>query len=198
MVNEVNYPTAGRNFETLGEDPYLAGQLAAGEVTGVQAEGLIAELKHYIENDFENGRTSTSVEIDDQTLHETELQAFETGINAGAGVGHVLLQPDQRRLRLRQQHHRQDVLREQLASAASCSPTGARCTRPPTWSTATTSSSRQRRGHSNFSVAALTADVTNGTPAVAATADFPAYPAITGAQWKQRARQRRVPDPHRR
>ena len=71
--------TGGRNFETLGEDPYLAGQLVAQEVTGVQGEGLIAELKHYAENDFENGRTSTSVTIDDQTLHETELQAFEAG-----------------------------------------------------------------------------------------------------------------------
>lgn len=85
MVNQVNYPTAGRNFETLGEDPYLASQLVAQEVTGVQSEGLVAELKHYAENDFENGRTSTSVTIDDQTLHETELQAFEAGIRAGAG-----------------------------------------------------------------------------------------------------------------
>ena len=51
----------------------------------MQGEGLIAELKHFIENDFENGRTSTSVAINDQTLHETELQAFETGIDAGAG-----------------------------------------------------------------------------------------------------------------
>ena len=85
MINEVNYPTAGRNFETLGEDPYLASQLVAQEVRGVQGTGMIAELKHFIENDFENGRTSTSVTIDDQTLHETELQAFAAGIAAGAG-----------------------------------------------------------------------------------------------------------------
>ena len=85
MINAVNYATGGRNFETLGEDPYLAGALAAQEVSGVQGEGLIAELKHYIENDFENGRGSTSVAIDDQTVHETELLAFEAGIRAGAG-----------------------------------------------------------------------------------------------------------------
>lgn len=85
MINEVNYPTGGRNFETLGEDPYLAGQLAAQEVAGVQSQGLVAELKHYIENDFENGRNATSVTIDDQTLHETELLAFQAGIEAGAG-----------------------------------------------------------------------------------------------------------------
>ncbi len=86
MINAVNYVTGGRNFETLGEDPYLAGQLVAPEVQGVQGKGMIAEIKHYIENDFENGRTSTSVTIDDQTLHETELQAFEAAIDAGAGA----------------------------------------------------------------------------------------------------------------
>src|SRR5258708_2803922 len=85
MINEVNYLTAGRNFETLGEDPYLASRLVAQEVRGVQSTGMIAELKHFIENDFENGRGSTSVAIDDQTLHETELQAVAAGIAAGAG-----------------------------------------------------------------------------------------------------------------
>ena len=86
MTNAVNYITGGRNFETLGEDPFLAGQLLAPEVQGVQGEGMVAMIKHFIENDFENGRTSTSVKIDDQTLHETELQEFETGVNAGAGA----------------------------------------------------------------------------------------------------------------
>jgi beta-glucosidase len=85
MINQVNYPTAGRNFETLGEDPYLASRLVAQEVQGVQSTGMVAELKHFIENDFENGRGSASVAIDDQTLHETELQAFAAGIAAGAG-----------------------------------------------------------------------------------------------------------------
>lgn len=86
MINQVNFVTGGRNFETLGEDPYLASQLVAAEVTGVQGQGMISEIKHYAENDFENGRTSTSVAIDDQTLHETELQAFRAAIDAGAGA----------------------------------------------------------------------------------------------------------------
>jgi beta-glucosidase len=64
MINQVVVPTAGRNFETLGEDPYLMGQLVAPEVQGVQSQGLIATLKHYAMNDFENGRSSTSVAID--------------------------------------------------------------------------------------------------------------------------------------
>jgi beta-glucosidase len=82
MINQVNDITGGRNFETLGEDPFLEGQLVAPEVQGVQGEGMIAMIKHYIENDFENNRTSTSVTIDEQTLQETELQAFEAGIDA--------------------------------------------------------------------------------------------------------------------
>ena len=86
MINAVNFVTGGRNFETLGEDPYLAGQLVASEVQGVQGRGMIAEIKHYAENDFENGRTSTNVAINDQTLHETELQAFQSAIDAGAGA----------------------------------------------------------------------------------------------------------------
>ena len=85
MINAVNYITGGRNFETLGEDPYLAGELVGPEVKGVQGEGIIAQIKHYITNDFENGRNSTSVKVDPQTLHETDLQAFEAGVKAGAG-----------------------------------------------------------------------------------------------------------------
>ncbi len=182
MVNEVNYPTAGRNFETLGEDPYLAGQIAAGEVTGAQAEGLITELKHYIENDFENGRTSTNVVIDDQTLHETELLAFQTAINAGAGsvmcsynrINYVYGCGNSTTIG--------DVLREQLAFGGFVQSDWGAVHK--TTDLVNGDDIEQPNG-SNFSVAALTADVTNGTPAVAATADYPAYPAITGAQWKQ-------------
>ena len=193
MVNEVNYPTAGRNFETLGEDPYLAGQIAAGEVTGAQAEGLITELKHYIENDFENGRTSTNVVIDDQTLHETELLAFQTAINAGAGsvmcsynrINYVYGCGNSTTIG--------DVLREQLAFGGFVQSDWGAVHK--TTDLVNGDDIEQPNG-SNFSVAALTADVTNGTPAVAATADYPAYPAITGAAMEAGARQRRVPDPH--
>lgn len=86
MINQVAIPTAGRNFETLGEDPYLMAELVAPIVRGVQDQGLIATLKHYAMNDFENGRSSTSVAIDERSLMEMELQAFESGIKAGAGA----------------------------------------------------------------------------------------------------------------
>jgi beta-glucosidase len=86
MINQVAYPTGGRNFETLGEDPFLAGELVAPEVKGVQDEGLIATLKHFAQNDFENARMQTSIAIGEQTLHELELKSFEKGIGAGAGA----------------------------------------------------------------------------------------------------------------
>jgi beta-glucosidase len=86
MINLVTMPTAGRNFETLGEDAFLAGELVAEEVRGVQGEGLIATIKHFAMNDFENARMQTSIAIDEQTLRELELPAFEKGIRAGAGA----------------------------------------------------------------------------------------------------------------
>jgi len=84
MMNTVNVPTAGRNFETTGEDPYLAGEIATQLMTGSQSVGLMATVKHYLDNDFENGRSSTNVLIDERTQHEVELQAFEKALKAGA------------------------------------------------------------------------------------------------------------------
>ncbi len=96
MINQVAFQTAGRNFETLGEDPFLAGELVADETLGVQSEGLIVTLKHMAMNDFENSRTNTAVKLDERMLHELELQAFEKGIEEGhAGLDHVRLQPHQ-------------------------------------------------------------------------------------------------------
>ena len=86
MMNTVNVPTAGRNFETTGEDPYLAGEMAEEMVLGSQSVGFIATVKHYVDNDFENGRNSTSVMIDERTQFEVELQAFEKALKAGAGA----------------------------------------------------------------------------------------------------------------
>lgn len=89
MMNMVNVPTAGRNFETLGEDPYLASEMAVELTLGAQSEGIIATLKHYVDNDFENGRNSTSVYIDEQTQREMELASFEKAIKEG-GAGAVM------------------------------------------------------------------------------------------------------------
>jgi beta-glucosidase len=184
MVNQVNFPTGGRNFETLGEDPYLAGQLAAQEVTGVQSEGLIAELKHYAENDFENGRTSTSVAIDDQTLHETELQAFEAGIKAGAGSVMCSYNRINNIYGCGNDTLLHSILRQQLAFTGFVqSDWGAVHKTTDLYYGTDIEQPANAAGTSSFG-AALQAAVTNGTPAVAATADFPAYPAISASQWK--------------
>jgi beta-glucosidase len=184
MINEVNYPTAGRNFETLGEDPYLASQLVAQEVQGVQGTGMIAELKHFIENDFENGRTSTSVTIDDQTLHETELQAFAAGIQAGAGSVMCSYNRINNIYGCGNETTLQNILRQQLAFTGFVqSDWGAVHKTTDLFYGTDIEQPGNSAGTSNFGTALANA-VTNGTPAVAATADFPAYPAISASQWK--------------
>jgi beta-glucosidase len=184
MVNEVNYPTGGRNFETLGEDPYLASRLVAEEVRGVQGTGMIAELKHFIENDFENGRQSTSVAIDDQTLHETELRAFAAGIRAGAGSVMCSYNRINDLYGCGNPTTLQTVLRQQLAFTGFVqSDWGAVHKTTDLVSGTDIEQPANAAGTSSFGQA-LAAAVTNGTPAVAATADFPAYPAISAARWQ--------------
>lgn len=181
MINEVNFPTGGRNFETLGEDPYLAGQLVAKEVKGAQSQGLITELKHYIENDFENGRGSTSVAIDDQTLHETELLAFQAGIQAGAGSVMCSYNRINNYYGCGNSNTLISILRQQLAFQGFVQ---------SDWGAVHqsynllegTDIEEPRPNH--FSDSTLADAVTNGTPAVPATADYPAEPAISGAKWK--------------
>ncbi len=87
MVNQSTVATAGRNFETLGgEDAFLSGELVENQVEGIQEKGLIATVKHFIMNDFENSRQQTSVKIDERTFHEGELQAFEKAMKANPGA----------------------------------------------------------------------------------------------------------------
>ncbi|NIM50740.1 MAG: prolyl oligopeptidase family serine peptidase [Gemmatimonadales bacterium] len=85
MVNIVRVPEAGRNFETLGEDPLLAARMVAEEVRGIQGESLIATVKHYVANNYERDRTSTSAEVDGRTLSEIYLPGFEAAVDAGVG-----------------------------------------------------------------------------------------------------------------
>jgi beta-glucosidase len=80
------YLCAGRNFETMGEDPYLASQIVGQEVSGIQGEGLIATIKHYVANNQDNNRGGVSANVDEQTLHEMYLTGLEGAINAGSGA----------------------------------------------------------------------------------------------------------------
>lgn len=86
MVNIVRVPQAGRNFETLGEDPLLASAMVASEIGGIQGAGLIATVKHYAANNFERGRQGVDAVVDERTLHEIYLPAFEAAARAGVGA----------------------------------------------------------------------------------------------------------------
>ncbi len=68
----------GRGFNTFGEDPLLTGQTGAAEITGIQSQGEMAQVKHYIAYDGGN-----NVEVDSQTLHEIYLQPFTDAVDAG-------------------------------------------------------------------------------------------------------------------
>ena len=79
-VNIIRNPVGGRNFETYGEDPYLAGQMAIAWINGVQSRGVGASLKHFACNNQEVERFRVSSEVDERTLREIYLPAFEEAV----------------------------------------------------------------------------------------------------------------------
>lgn len=76
-VNMKRTPLGGRNFEYYSEDPYLTGELGASFINGIQSEGVGASLKHFAGNNQEFEKMVTSSEIDERTLREIYLSAFE-------------------------------------------------------------------------------------------------------------------------
>jgi len=79
-VNMKRTPVCGRNFEYFSEDPYLAGELAASFINGVQGKGVGTSLKHYAANNQEYQRMTMSSEVDERTLREIYLPAFEIAV----------------------------------------------------------------------------------------------------------------------
>jgi beta-glucosidase len=85
-VDIARNPLNGRNFEYAGEDPYLAGQAAAGIIRGIQSQHVIATVKHYALNDQETDRTTDSSDASERTMQEIDLPAFEAAVKAGVGA----------------------------------------------------------------------------------------------------------------
>jgi len=79
-ANMKRTPLCGRNFEYFSEDPYLAGEMAVGFIKGVQSEGVGTSLKHFAANNQEYQRSTISSELDERTLREIYLPAFEAAV----------------------------------------------------------------------------------------------------------------------
>lgn len=88
-VNIHRVPMAGRNFESYGEDPFLAARMAVAYILGVQGEGVIATVKHFAANNQEQERNTIDVRVDERTLHEIYFPAFKAAVQE-AGVWSVM------------------------------------------------------------------------------------------------------------
>jgi beta-glucosidase len=84
-MNMMRSPEGGRGWESGGEDPYLTGVLSAETIKGVQSQGVISTAKHYVLNDQELNRSTSSSDADDRTLHEVYLWPFARSVEAGVG-----------------------------------------------------------------------------------------------------------------
>src|SRR6266581_2178064 len=104
-VNIMRTPLGGRTFEGYGEDPWLVGRMAVGWIAGAQSEGVIANVKHFAANNQEGvgpglqgtplgvgvvgDRFTVNAVVDERTLREIYLPAFETAVN-DANVGSIM------------------------------------------------------------------------------------------------------------
>jgi beta-glucosidase len=82
-MNIARIATNGRNFEYFGEDPFLAGKTAAAAIRGIQSNPVLAQAKHYAANNQETQRNTIDARIDERTLREIYLPAFERSIKEG-------------------------------------------------------------------------------------------------------------------
>ncbi len=88
-INLQRSPYGGRHFEAFSEDPLLTGELASEFVRGIQSHGVGATVKHYVANDSETERFTVDVQVDERTLRELYLLAFEAPV-VGAGAWLVM------------------------------------------------------------------------------------------------------------
>ncbi|HXB53862.1 MAG TPA: glycoside hydrolase family 3 C-terminal domain-containing protein [Vicinamibacteria bacterium] len=88
-VNIYRAPMNGRNFEYLGEDPFLGARIAVGYIKGMQAQGVSATIKHYLGNNSDFDRHNVDSVIDERTLREIYLPIFEAAVKE-AHVGAIM------------------------------------------------------------------------------------------------------------
>jgi beta-glucosidase len=81
-INMKRSPLCGRNFEYFSEDPYLAGELGVGIVDGIQSGGVGTSVKHYAANNQESDRLRVDAQVDERTVREIYLPAFERIVTA--------------------------------------------------------------------------------------------------------------------
>jgi beta-glucosidase len=84
-VNLARVPWGGRNFEYLGEDPFLAATMVGPEVAGIQSNNISACVKHYVDNNQEYNRDTVSENVPRRAQVELYYAAFAAAINAGVG-----------------------------------------------------------------------------------------------------------------
>jgi beta-glucosidase len=82
-VNLAREPRNGRNFEYTGEDPLLAGTMVGALIDGIQSNNIVSTIKHYAVNDAETQRTSIDVTLSPEAMRQSDLLAFEIGIEKG-------------------------------------------------------------------------------------------------------------------
>ena len=88
-VNIMRDPRGGRTFEAYGEDPFVAARMAVGWIEGLQSQHVIADVKHFMANNEENGRTTSNSIVDERAMHEIYMPAFEAAVKE-AHVGTVM------------------------------------------------------------------------------------------------------------
>ncbi len=82
-MNIYRAPMNGRNFEYFGEDPFLASRMAVADIKGIQSQGVIATAKHFMANNQEWDRHRVSSDMDERTMREIYLPAFEASVKEG-------------------------------------------------------------------------------------------------------------------